>query len=91
MVSIVTKKIKGNEYVYSVENEWKRKGSRQKVKGYIGRGYRFLKPNDIGFLEYLKIENISSYLESNDKDKIINDPVEAYYTLTLNDPVIGET
>ena len=27
------KKIKGNEYVYLVENEWKKKSSRQKSKG----------------------------------------------------------
>lgn len=32
-----TKKIKGKEYGYIVENKWKDQGSRQRVVGYIGR------------------------------------------------------
>jgi hypothetical protein len=70
------KKIKGNEYVYSVENEWKKKGSRQKVKGYLGKAYRFYVQNDIGFLDHFKINDINSYIENNGKNKIINDLVE---------------
>ena len=31
------KKIKGSEYGYLVENTWTSKGSRQKVKGYLGK------------------------------------------------------
>lgn len=31
------KKIKGSEYGYLVENSWTAKGSRQKVKAYLGR------------------------------------------------------
>ena len=70
------KKIKGKEYAYIVENEWRRKGSRQKVKDYIGRVYRLNLVNDIDFLQYRKIENIQSYIENNDKNNIINDLIE---------------
>ena len=70
------KKIKGNEYVYIVENEWKRKGSRQKVKGYVGRAYRFGMQNDLGFLEYLKMNDASSYIDTNEKTKIMHDLIE---------------
>ena len=70
------KKIKGKEYAYVVENEWKRKGSRQKVKGYIGRVYKFNLVNNIDFLQYHKIEDIQNYVENNDKNKIINDLIE---------------
>lgn len=67
------KKIKGKEYGYIVENEWKRKGSRQKVRGYIGRIYRFELKDNVGFLEHFKIENVQNYIGNNDKNKIIND------------------
>ena len=70
------KKIKGNEYVYAVENEWKKKSSRQKVKGYIGRAHRYTMQNDIGFMDHFKIQDASSYVESNDKNKIIRDLIE---------------
>lgn len=70
------KKIKGKEYAYIVENEWKKKGSRQKVKGYIGRAYRFKQGNSIDFLQYSKIGDAQNYIEKNDKNKIINELVE---------------
>ena len=76
MVFFRVKKIKGKEYAYLVENEWRRKGSRQKVKDYIGRVYRLNLVNDIDFLQYRKIENIQSYIENNDKNNIINDLIE---------------
>lgn len=34
---IRTKKIKNKEYAYLVENKWTKKGSRQKVKKYLGK------------------------------------------------------
>ncbi len=76
MVFFRIKKIKGKEYAYIVENEWKRKGSRQKVKGYIGRVYRFDLKNNVDFLEYFKIENVQNYIENNEKNKIVNDLIE---------------
>ena len=70
------KKIKGKEYAYAVENKWKKKGSRQKVKGYLGRVYRFNLKNDINFLQFKKIENAEKYVIENDFKKIINDLIE---------------
>ena len=70
------KKIKGNEYVYLVENEWKKKSSRQKVKGYIGRAHRFSMKNDVNFLEHFKINDSSSYVDSNEQSKIMHDLIE---------------
>src|SRR3989338_4061497 len=69
------KKIKGKEYVYIVENSWNRKGSRQKVKGYIGRVYRFELKNDVGFSEYIN-QNVQYHIENNTKNKVISDLVE---------------
>lgn len=37
MAFVRIKKIKNGEYAYKVANEWTEKGSRQKVKGYIGK------------------------------------------------------
>ncbi len=66
------KKINGKEYAYIVENKWHRKGSRQKVKGYVGRVHRFNLKSNVGFLEHLNIENAEAYLQDNDFKKIIN-------------------
>lgn len=38
-----TKKIKNKEYAYLVENEWTSKGTRQKVKKYLGKIIRPLR------------------------------------------------
>ena len=70
------KKIKGKEYAYIVENEWHKKGSRQKVKGYIGRVHKFDLKSNVGFLEHLNMENAEAYLQGNDFKKIINDLAE---------------
>jgi len=70
------KKIKGKEYAYIVENEWGNEGSRQKVKGYIGRAYRFELVDDIDFLRFTKVANFAEYTENNNKNQIINDLIE---------------
>ena len=46
---IRVKKIKGNDYVYSVKNKWTKKGPRQISKKYIGRLYFLEDNNDISF------------------------------------------
>ena len=49
MPFIRIKKIKGNKYAYLVENRWRKRGvrgSRQKVKKYLGRVYMTEKLND---------------------------------------------
>lgn len=71
-----TKNIKGKEYAYFVENSWKREGSRQKVKGYLGRIYRFEVKNNIEFMKYFSIEDLQKYIEINQKRSIIHDLVK---------------
>ena len=68
-----TKKIKGNEYVYRVENEWQGKTSRQKVKGYLGKAFRLNLKNNIGFMDFCKISDIEKYIDENLSEKIIKD------------------
>lgn len=70
------KKVKGKEYAYIVENTWKVKGSRQKVKCYIGRAYRFDLKNNIDFQQFMKITSLEDYINNNHKNKIINDIIE---------------
>lgn len=70
------KKVKGNEYAYLVQNRWKKnKGSRQKVKGYLGRVHRaeMSEADNIGFLEYYKITELDKYMASKDNDHVIKD------------------
>ena len=68
------KKIKGNHYAYLVENLWK-KGSRQKVKKYVGRVYSFkIKDKEnIGFLSFINKEDIEKYVMSTNFIIIIED------------------
>ena len=53
---------------YLVENKWRKrvkggkKGSRQKVKGYLGRVYEYPKVNDKDFFLHHSIEDIDSYV-----------------------------
>lgn len=69
------KKIKGKEYAYIVENSWKRGGSRQKVRSYLGGICRLDLKNSIDFFEYSKIENVKDYALNNGFKKIIWDLV----------------
>lgn len=46
---IRTKKIKGQDYAYLVENSWTKKGTRQKVKDYLGRVFPIDVEKDIEF------------------------------------------
>ncbi len=41
MAFVRKKKIKGKDYAYLVENMWTKKGSRQKVKAYLGKMFVF--------------------------------------------------
>ena len=70
------KKIKGNEYVYRVENEWGGKSSRQKVKGYLGRAFRPDLKSNLVFNEFCKISDIEKYFNNNTTEKIIKDLIE---------------
>ena len=46
---IRTKKIKGQDYAYLVENKWTKKGTRQKVKAYLGRVVDVKLQRDVDF------------------------------------------
>lgn len=70
------KKIKSKEYSYIVENQWGEKGSRQKVKGYLGRLYRFDLKSKIDFLDFMKVSNSADYVKNNKKDQLICDLIE---------------
>lgn len=70
------KKIKGKEYAYIVQNEWGEKGSRQKVRGYAGRVYRFDLLNNVDFPGFLKIEGIQDYIAAKDMGEVIANLIE---------------
>ena len=70
---IRTKRIKGNDYAYLVENRWKKKTSRQKVKKYLGRVIEFHKKRSIDFRGFLGIIDLSEYIKEHPKEEIIND------------------
>lgn len=70
------KKIKGKEYAYLVENEWRKKGSRQKVRGYLGRAYRLSQTTKLDFSEFINNKDIEKYVQDNEANKIIKDLVE---------------
>ena len=76
MVFFRIKTIKGKQYAYEVENEWRAKSSRQKVKGYIGRTYKAALKNDIGFLEFINKENIEEYFKCSSRKEIIRNLIE---------------
>ena len=78
MTFVRTKKIKGNEYAYIVENKWKKRGNKvkQKTKKYLGRVYRFDRVNVMDFYEHYDISDVDEYLKQNSKDKIILDLIK---------------
>ncbi len=53
MVFIRTKKIKNKNYAYLVENTWTKQGTRQKVKGYLGRIVEMRDQNPITFQQFM--------------------------------------
>ncbi|MEM3127181.1 MAG: hypothetical protein QW331_03895 [Candidatus Woesearchaeota archaeon] len=64
MAFVRKKKIKGKEYAYLVENKWTEKGSRQKVKAYLGK-----------VLMFPQVKNLE-LKESEKKDEFIKNLVE---------------
>lgn len=79
---IRVKKIKGKEYGYLIQSKWKKRnkngkvGPRQKVRGYLGRVYRFNVKKDIDFFEFFSIKDVDEYVKNNNKKKIIHDLIE---------------
>ncbi len=63
-----TKEVKGNSYLYAVENKWRKtKGVKQKVKKYLGRVHTFR--------ESKKKVEFEEYLDNNESDRIVSDLV----------------
>ena len=79
MSFIRTKKIKGTEYAYIVENKW-RKRRKNKVKQimskYLGRVFRFDRVSVLDFFEFYKIEDINKYLDEKTKYDILYDLIK---------------
>ncbi|MBW2982182.1 hypothetical protein KY343_04855 [Candidatus Woesearchaeota archaeon] len=79
MSFIRTKKIKGAEYAYIVENKW-RKRRKNKVKQvmskYLGRVYRFDRISVLDFFEFYNIEDINKYLDEKTKYDILVDLIK---------------
>lgn len=77
-VKKIRKKDKLYQYAYIVENRWRKrlkrgkKGSRQKVKSYLGRVYFPDKKDNKDFFEYYNIKDIDEYVKNN-KSRIINE------------------
>ena len=78
MAFIRTKKIKGAEYAYIVENQWKRKGKKvkQKSKKYLGRVYRFDRANLMDFAAFYNIDDINDYVDRATVEKILVDLIK---------------
>jgi hypothetical protein len=78
MAFIRTKKIKGKEYAYIVENSWRKRGKKvkQKTKKYLGRVYRFDRVNIMDFFEYYNIDDTNYYLNNKTKEDIIIDLIK---------------
>jgi len=76
-----TKEVKGNSYLYAVENKWrKKKGVKQKVKKYLGRVHVFRESKkNVEFDEFLNMHynfELDEYLENNEADRILSDLVK---------------
>ena len=75
-----TKEVKGNNYLYAVENTWKKKkGVKQKVKKYLGRVHNFRESKKkVKFEEFLDLHynfEFEEYLDNNESDRIVSDLV----------------
>lgn len=71
---IRTKKIKGNEYAYIVDNKWKKKDkeARQKVKTYLGRVYKLSAVKELSFEDTISC-GLDEYLDKTNKQRIVKD------------------
>ena len=78
MAFVRTKKIKGNEYAYIVENKWRKRGNKvkQKSKNYLGRVYRFDRANVMDFYEHYDISDVNEYLDKKSTKDIVLDLIK---------------
>jgi len=79
MSFIRTKKIKGTEYAYIVENKWRKRRKnkvRQKTNKYLGRVFRFDRVSVLDFFEFYNIEDINKYIDAKSKYDILYDLIK---------------
>lgn len=70
---IRVKWIKNQPYAYRVSNRWrKRKGTKQEIKGYLGRVYYLNPVKELSFDEFIG-NNMAEYLKNNSARAIILD------------------
>ncbi len=75
MAFLRVKKIKGKEYCYLVENRWKRrKGARQRVKGYLGAVVR-LSGKEIDFFKFYDISDPDEFFKRKKALDVVKDVV----------------
>lgn len=59
------------EYAYAVQNKWRKKGSRQKVKDYLGKVHRHRRVRELAFFDSLRVEEPEQYVQGLGKDSLI--------------------
>ena len=65
-------------YAYAVENKWRKKGARQKVKHYLGKVHQFTLTKEIEFFTHLDIkeEQKEDFLKTHTAKQLIQEIVE---------------
>lgn len=81
------KQVKGNPYGYLVENEWTKKGSRQKVVAYLGRVHEFETGPEKSFPELEAIDLLEAIISYEVPDNIDVDMKEC--SVTCEDKAIA--
>lgn len=69
---IRTKRIKGKDYAYIVENSWQGKRVRQKVKEYIGRVHAAERMKSDEFFKFYSIQDVVAYVQK-PREKVLAD------------------
>lgn len=72
MTFLRTKKINNNVYCYLVQNKHTKKGSRQKVKKYLGRAIKLEQKKELDFFDFFGIVDLKSYVQKNNKGIILD-------------------
>jgi hypothetical protein len=70
------KKVKDKQYLYAVENVWKKGKVKQKVKKYLGRVHIFEVKRRVSFekfIEDVRKKDLENYLFYSDADEIVYD------------------
>ena len=73
------KKVKNKEYLYAVENSWKRGIVKQKVKRYLGRVHKLKETRKISFAAFVEQKRklgVEEYLDSINCDDLVYDLVK---------------